>query len=279
MDAAATAIPTTRLPAGERIPVLGQAPRGRPADSAHRRGQLTALRTGIELGMKLIATAADTEELVGEAIVRRRDDVFLVARLAPWQATRDGMAAACTTSLRRLDTETIDLYLLHGRGRIPLEETVEGFETLRQTGLIRHWGVADFHLTALAELFTVTNGCAAEELVYDVAHRGIEWDLLDGCRERGLPVLAYCPLESRGHRRLDELAARHGVTPAQLALAWLLDHEHLVAVPPCETAAQVEEHRAAVELRLDGHDHALLDEAFPPPLGPQPLERRPTAIQ
>jgi diketogulonate reductase-like aldo/keto reductase len=273
MDAAATAIRTVALPAGERVPVLGQAPR-RPADSAHHRAQVAALRTGIDLGMKLIATAPDTEELVAEAIVRRRDDVFLVARLAPWEATGDAMAEACRASLRRLDTERIDLHLLHGRGRIPLAEAVEGFETLRQAGLIRHWGVADFPLTALAELFTVTSRCAAEEVVYDLAHRGIEWDLLDGCRERGLPVLAHCPLESRGHPRLLELAARHGVTPAQLALAWVLDHEHLVAIPPCETPAQVEEHRAALGLRLDGHDHALLDDAFPPPRGPQPLERR-----
>jgi diketogulonate reductase-like aldo/keto reductase len=265
----------TALPGGEQIPVLGQAP-GRPADSAHRRGQLAALRTGIDLGMKLISTAPDTEELVGEAIVRRRDDVFLVARLAPWQATRHGMADACAASLRRLDTETIDLYLLHGRGRIPLEETVEGFETLRQARLIRHWGVADFPLSALAELLlTVSPDCAAEEVVYDLAHREAEWDLLDGCRDRGVPVLAYCPLESRGHPRLHELASHHHVTPAQLALAWVLDHEHVVAIPPCETPAQAHEHRAALELRLDGHDHNLLDEAFPPPLGPQPLEGRP----
>jgi diketogulonate reductase-like aldo/keto reductase len=138
--------------------------------------------------------------------------------------------------------------------------------------------VADFPMTVLAELLlTVSSDCAAEEVVYDLAHRGIEWDLLDGCRERGVPVLAYCPLESRGHPRLDELALRHGVTPAQIALAWVLDHEQLVAIPPCESPAQVHEHRAALELRLDGHDHAMLDEAFPPPLGPQPLERRPPA--
>jgi diketogulonate reductase-like aldo/keto reductase len=276
MGATATAIPTIALPAGERIPVLGQAPRGRPADSARRRSQVAALRSGIDLGMKVIAAAADTEELVGEAIVRRRDEVFLVARLAPQEATRAGMAAACTASLRRLGTEAIDLYLLHGRGQIPLAETVEGFEALRHAGLIRHWGVADFPLAALAELLlTVSNDCAAEEVVYDLAHRGVEWDLLDGAREHGLPVLAYCPLESRGHPRLDELALRHGVTPAQIALAWVLDHERLVAIAPGETPAQVLEHRAALELRLDGHDHAMLDEAFPPPLGPQPLERRP----
>jgi diketogulonate reductase-like aldo/keto reductase len=266
------------LPAGDPLPKLGLAPRASVPDSAEWRETRAALQAGIDLGLTLLSTGPDTETLVGEAIVRRRDEVFVVARLAPWEATTDGMAAACAASLRRLATDVIDLYLLHGRGDVPLEESAEAFETLRQGGLIRHWGVADYPLPALTELFLYTDRCAAEEIVYDLAHRGAEWDLLDGCRDHGMPVLACCPLQSRGHPRLGDLAARHRVTPAQLALAWVLSHEGMVAVPPVSTRAEVAEHHAALAIELDGHDYARLDEAFVPPLGPQPLERRPPAV-
>jgi diketogulonate reductase-like aldo/keto reductase len=267
-----TAIPTVRLPTGEPIPVLGQGTHGDTPDSAHRRREIAALRAGLDLGLTLIDAVAGAEPLVGEAIVRRRDDVFLVARLPAHQATRRGMVAACAASARRLGTEMLDLYLLQGRGPIPLEETIQGFEALREAGMIRHWGVAGFSLPALAELYIVTANCAAAEVRYDLERRAAEWDLLDRCRERGLPVLASTPMELRGHPRLAELAARHEATPSQVALAWLLSHEGLVAITPSEHPEQVAEHRAAVELQLDGHDHAMLDEAFPPPLGPQPLE-------
>ncbi len=266
------------LPAGDPLPKLGLAPRPSVPYSAEWREARAALQTGIDLGLTLLSTDPETETLVGEAIVRRRDEVFIVARLAPWEATADGMPAACAASLRRLATDVIDLYLLHGRGDVSLEESVEAFESLRRGGLIRHWGVADFPLPALTELFLYSDRCAAEEIVYDLAHRGAEWDLLDGCRDRGMPVLACCPLQSRGHPRLGELAARHRVTPAQLALAWVLSHEGMVAVPPVSTRAEVTDLHAALAIELDGHDHARLDEAFPPPLGPQPLERRPPAV-
>jgi diketogulonate reductase-like aldo/keto reductase len=266
------------LHAGDPLPKLGLAPRASVPYSAEWREARAALQAGIDLGLTLLSTGPDTETLVGEAIVRRRDEVFVVARLAPWEATMNHMAAACTASLRRLTTDVIDLYLLHGRGDVPLEESAEAFETLRQGGLIRHWGVADYPLPALTELFLYTDRCAAEEIVYDLAHRGAEWDLLDACRDHGLPVLACCPLQSRGHPRLGELAARHQVTPAQLALAWVLSHEGIVAVPPVSTRAEVAEYHAALAIELDGHDHARLDEAFVPPLGPQPLERRPPAL-
>jgi diketogulonate reductase-like aldo/keto reductase len=256
------------------LPQLGLTARPSPRDSAEWRESRAALGEAIDAGMTLFSTAPDTEELVGEAIVRRRDDVLLIARVAPWEATVDGMAEACADSLRRLATDRIDLSLLHGRGDVSLEESIEGFETLREAGLIREWGVADFNLVALTELSLYSDRCAADEVVYDLGHRAAEWDVLDGCRERGIAPLAYCPLESRGHPRLGELAARHGVTPAQLALAWMLSHEGVVALPPCETRAEVELYRSAREIELDGHDHAWLDDAFPPPLGPQPLERR-----
>jgi diketogulonate reductase-like aldo/keto reductase len=254
------------------------APRPSLPGGAEWREARAALEMGIDLGLTLLSTGPRTETLVGEAMVRRRDEAFVVARLAPWEATTDGMAAACAASLRRLATDVIDLYLLHGHGDVPLEESAGAFETLRQSGLIRHWGVADYPLPALAELLLYTDRCAAEEIVYDLAHRGAEWDLLDVCRENGMPVLACCPLQSRGHPRLDDLAARHRVTPAQLGLAWVLSHEGMVAVPPVSTRAEVAEYHAALAIELDGHDYARLDEAFAPPLGPHPLERRPPAV-
>jgi diketogulonate reductase-like aldo/keto reductase len=256
------------------LPQLGLTARPSLRDSAEWRESRAALGEAIDAGLTLFSTAPDTETLVGEAIVRRRDDVLLIARVAPWEATVDGIAQACQASLRRLATDRIDLYLLHGRGDVSLEESVEGLETLREADLIRAWGVAEFNRVALTELSLYSDRCAADEVLYDLAHRAVEWDVLDGCRERGMALLAYCPLESRGHPRMAELAARHGVTPAQLALAWVLSHEGLVALPPCQTRADVELYRSAREIELDGHDHAWLDDDFPPPLGPQPLERR-----
>jgi diketogulonate reductase-like aldo/keto reductase len=271
MSVPAAALGTTPLPTGEPIPVLGQAAR-RALDAASRREEIAGLRHGIDLGMTLIDAAPDAEQLAAEAIVWRRDDVFLVAKLAPREATADAMAAACAATLRRLGTDRLDLYLLHGRGDVSLVEAADGFAALREAGLIRHWGVADFGMTALAELLTLTSGCAAVEVRYDLARRAAEWDLLDRCRQQAITVLAYTSLEFRGSLRLHDLAARHRATPAQVALAWLLSHEGLAAVVPAESPEQAEEHRAAAELPLDGHDYAMLDDAFPPPLGPQPLE-------
>jgi diketogulonate reductase-like aldo/keto reductase len=272
MSAPATAIRTARLATGERIPVLGQGTRGY-GDGARRRREVAALRAGIDLGLTVIDVSPGAEALVGTAITRRRDEVFLIARLPARDATRDGVAAACAASLRRLGTDRIDLYLLHGRGPVPLAESVEAFAEARSAGTIRQWGVAEFGLPALAELLTLGARCAADEVRYDLAHREAEWDLRDACREHGVILLAAAAPEPPAHPRLHELATRHAVTPAQLALAWVLSHEALVAIAPSDTPEQVARNRAAVELRLDGHDHALLDDAFPPPLGPQRLER------
>jgi diketogulonate reductase-like aldo/keto reductase len=260
---------TVRLRSGESVSALGQGVHDLPPDAATRRARIRALHHGIDLGMTLIDTAPDTEQLVGDAIARHRDEVFLVGRLPVTRASE--MAGACTRTLRRLGTDRLDLYLLHGRDSADLEATVDGFERLRAAGLIRYWGVADFSLPALAELFLITTECAAEEVRYDLAHRGVEWDLLDRCRERDVLVLAFTPLELQPHPRLFEVAERHGATPNQISLAWLLSHEGLAAIAPAETPEQAEEHRAAAEIRLDGHDHAMLDDAFPPPLGPRPL--------
>jgi diketogulonate reductase-like aldo/keto reductase len=276
------AMPVTRLPSGEPVPVVGQGTWRFAEDPARAREEIDALRLGLDLGMTLIDTAemyADgrAERLVGQAIAGRRDEVFLVSKVLPQHATREGMAAACRDSLRRLATDVLDLYLLHWRGRVPLEETVEGFLALQRAGAIRHWGVSNFALVDMAELFTIPEGraCATDQVLFNLAHRSIEWDLLDWCRERGLPVMAYSPIEQGrllGHPVLHELASEHGATPAQIALAWVLHHEGVVAIPRSDSPEHIEENRAAVDLRLEGHDWARLNDAFPPPVGPQPLE-------
>jgi diketogulonate reductase-like aldo/keto reductase len=247
---------------------LGQAARGTPPDHARRRAAVAALRDGLDLGITVIDTDRDGEELVADAISRRRDEAYLVGRLRPG----DRMVQACERSLRRLQTDHIDLYLLHGRGRVQLDATADGFAELQAAGLIREWGVADFTMTQLAELLTLTTGCAAEEVRYDLQCRAAEYDVLEGCRSHGLKLLAYSDLKLRAHPRLGELAQRHHVTPAQLELAWLLSHEGVVAIVPAETPELAAEHHAAAKLELDGHDFAMLDDAFPPPLGPQPLD-------
>jgi diketogulonate reductase-like aldo/keto reductase len=279
---ATRAIPATPLPSGELIPVLGQGTWGFAESPARECQEIWALRRGLELGMTLIDTAemyADggAEELIGRAIATRRDEVFLVSKVLPQHANLRGMVAACQASLRRLETDVLDLYLLHWRGRIPLEETLDGFLTLQHAGLIRHWGVSNFAVADMAELFTLPEGraCATDQVFFNLAHRGIEWDLLDWCRERGLPVMAYSPIEQGRlleHPVLREVAASHGATPAQIALAWVLEHQGVVAIPRAGSVEHVEENRGAVDVRLTPHDHRRLNDAFPAPLGPQPLE-------
>jgi diketogulonate reductase-like aldo/keto reductase len=257
------------VPGTDSVPVLGQSVHDEPPDAATRRARIAALDHGIDLGLTLIDTAPDGEELVGDAIVRRRDDVFLVARVPVARA--DDLTGACSRTLRRLGTDRLDLYLLHGRGSVDLETVVDGLERLRAAGLTGHWGVADFSLPSLTELLLTSASCAADEIRYDLAHRGVEWDLLDQCRERGVLVLASASLELPPQPRLFEVAERHGATPTQISLAWLLSHENLAAIAPAETPEHAEAYRAATEIQLDGHDHAMLDDGFPPPLGPLPL--------
>jgi diketogulonate reductase-like aldo/keto reductase len=265
------AVGTVQLRSGESMPVLGQSVHDHSHDAAARQAAIDAVRRGIELGMTLIDVAPGAEELVGDAIVRCRDDAFVVARLPVARA--GDLAGACSRTLRRLRTDRVDLYLLHGRGSVDLDETADGLERLRAAGLIRYWGVADFSLPSLTEMLLTNAGCTADEVRYDLAHRGAEWDLIDRCREREVLVLASTSLALRPHPRLFEIAERHGATPNQIELAWLLSHEGVVAIAPAESRELAEEYRGAAEIQLDGHDHAMLDDGFPPPLGPVPLAR------
>jgi diketogulonate reductase-like aldo/keto reductase len=279
---AVTMLPAVQLPAGQRIPILGQGT-WHLGQGRHPRGdELRALREGIDLGMTLIDTAemygaGASEKLVGEAIRGRRDEVFLVSKVLPAHASRSGTVGACRASLRRLGIDQLDLYLLHWPGMIPLEQTVEGFEDLRSEGLIRHWGVSNFDVADMERLPALAHGSAVQtdEVLYNLARRGIELDLLPFCLSRGLPIIAYSPLlQGRllQHPVLRGIAAQHRTTAAEVALAWVLTHAGICAIPEAGTVAHVRQNRAALDLELSELDLLKLDEAFPPPLEPQPLE-------
>ena len=279
---AVTALRLVALPSGERIPALGQGTWRFADDSRHRQDEIEALRLGLDLGMTLIDTAemygdGAAEELIGEAIAGRRDEVFLVSKVLPDNATRSGTIAACERSLRRLQTDRIDLYLLHWRSRRSLGGTVAACVELLRAGKIRYWGVSNFDVADMEELAAVADGSdtAANQVLYNLARRGIEYDLLPWCRGRNVPVMAYSPGE-QGHQLdrpvLKRGAGRLGATPAQVALAWLLRHDDVIAIPKAATSAHVRENRAALDLRLGERDLADLDRAFPPPKAPRPLE-------
>ena len=269
------------LPDGTRVPALGQGTWRMGEDRRARKAEVAALRLGIELGLTLIDTAemygeGGAEEVVGEAIRGQRDRVFIVSKVYPHNAGRRAVVAACDRSLRRLGIDAIDLYLLHWRGAVPLAETVEGFEALRRAGKIARWGVSNLDVADMEELWSVGGtACATDQVLYNVAERGIEFDLIPWCSDRAVPVMAYSPVGQGGRllrqEALAEVAARHGATPAQVALAWTLRLPGVIAIPKASTAAHVRENARAATLRLTEEDHATLDAAFPPPARKRPL--------
>jgi len=255
---------------------------------ARRQSEIEALRLGLDLGMTLIDTAemygdGAAEELIGEAIEGRRDKVFLVSKVYPHNATLRGTPAACERSLRRLKTDYLDLYLLHWRGAVPIAETLMAFQSLKRAGRILDYGVSNFDVDDMKEADALPGGedIATDQVLYNPEHRGIEWDLLPLCRVRGIPIMAYSPIEhpSKGQRgMLDHpvllaIAACHGATPAQVALAWLLQRD-VVAIPKASNPEHVRENRAALDLALTKEDLKELDRAFPPPHRKVPLEMR-----
>jgi diketogulonate reductase-like aldo/keto reductase len=277
-----TGIRTTNLPSGEPVPVLGQGTWGMGEDLSRRASEIAALRLGIDIGMTLIDTAemyagGGAEQVVGEAIAGRRADVFLVSKVLPSHATRRGTIAACEASLRRLGTDRLDLYLLHWRGMVPLEETIGAFEELKRTGLIRHWGVSNFDIDDMLEVMDVPGGRGVEtdQVLYNLTRRGIEWNLLPWCQENGLPIMAYSPIEQGrliGHPVLRGIAVRHKATSAQVALAWVVSHPGVCAIPEAGTPEHVRENFGALQVVLREDDVVELDAAFPPPPRPVPLE-------
>ena len=269
------------LPSGETVPALGQGTWTMGERPSVRAREIATLRAGLDLGLTLIDTAEMygeglAEALVAEAIEGRRDEVFIVSKVYPHNASRRGVAAACERSLARLATDRIDLYLLHWRGSVPLAETVRGFEDLQRAGKIRHWGVSNLDLADMRELWSVPGGAqaATNQLLYNLDRRGIEWDLLPWLRERGVPVMAYSPIEQGRllrHRGLRAFAQRHGMTPAQAALAWLLRRDDVIAIPKASSPERVKENAGALAHRLDAAQLAELDALFAPPDRAEPL--------
>ncbi|MFJ4195059.1 aldo/keto reductase [Pseudomonas sp. NPDC089534] len=258
--------------AGVQVPVIGQGTWRMGEDRSAHRSEVAALRSGIEQGMNLIDTAemygeGGAETVVGEAIAGLRDQVFLVSKVYPHNASRQGIPQACERSLRRLGTERIDLYLLHWRGQYPLEETVEAFERLREAGKIGRWGVSNFDVDDLEELSVPA--CATNQVLYNLEERGIEFDLLPWCQHQRMPLMAYCPIGQGGALlaapALQEIAARHGATPAQVSLAWILRQDGVIAIPKAVRPEHVRLNAQAAQLQLDAGDLAALDRVFQAP--------------
>ena len=269
------------LPGGESVPALGMGTWMIGEDAATRAEEIASLQHGIDLGMALIDTAemygeGASEKLVGEAIRGRREQVFLVSKVYPHNAGRKAAQAACERSLRRLGIECLDLYLLHWRGSEPFAETIAAFETLKAQGKIRHWGVSNLDTEDLQEWVDTPGGAAVavDQVLYNLTRRGIEWDLLPWCQTRRIPVMAYSPIEQARllrHSGLCELAGRLGMTPAQVALAWLLQRDAVIAIPKTSTRQHLEENFAALRFSLEADAVAELDRLFPPPRRATPL--------
>jgi len=272
---------SVELPSAKRVPALGQGTWQMEERGGGRAEAIEALRLGVDLGMTVIDTAAmygggKAAEIVGEAIAGRRDQVFLVSKCYPQNASRKRMVEACARSLRRLGTDRIDLYLLHWPGSVPIEETLDTFMRLKDEGKILDYGISNFDARGIQRVWSAQGGggIVTDQVLYNLSERGIEWDLLPWCRKRGLPLMAYTPLGQGALLRdpaLARVGRRHGATPAQVALAWLLSRDGVLASPQAGRVAHVRDNRKAADIVLDAQDLAELDAAFPPPAGPSPL--------
>ena len=274
-------LPTVTLSSGATVPALGLGTWQMGEDPAQAAKEVKALQAGMNLGLTLVDTAemyaeGGAEEIVGKAINGRRDEIFLVSKVYPWNASREGTIAACERSLERLRTDRLDLYLLHWRDEHPIAETVAAFEELRNQGKIGAWGVSNFDLDDMQELMTVPGGenCAVNQVLYNLSRRGVEHDLLPWCQKQGIAVMAYSPIEQGKLLRSEALvrvAKAYQATPAQVALAFLLEREGVIAIPKSSNAGRVAENRDAASLDLTDDDLQALDAAFPPPSRKTPL--------
>lgn len=274
-------MPQVTLPDGERVPAFGQGTWHMGENRRIAAAEEAALKLGIDLGFDLIDTAemygsGTAEEIVGRAIAGRRDRLFIVSKVLPYNASQEGVVEACERSLKRLGTDQIDLYLLHWRGSVPLAETLAGFARLQRDGKIRHHGVSNFGIADMQEWVALAGGAtvAANQILYNLSRRGPEWELIPWCRERRVAIMAYTPLEQGrilGNRALAEVAARHGASPAQVALAWLLRQDGLMVIPKATRPEHVRDNYGALGVELTDDDLAALDRAFPPPKGHTPL--------
>lgn len=271
---------TVTLPDGTPVPALGQGTWRMGDDRARRPEEVAALRLGLDLGLTLIDTAemygsGGAEEVVGEAIAGRRDEVFLVSKVYPHNATREGVRAACARSLDRLGVERLDLYLLHWRGNVPLAETLAGFRDLLEAGAIARFGVSNFDTQDMEELWSLPGGeaCATNQVLYNVVERGPEYGLLPALEARGAPLMAYSPVGqgTLPTRELAPIAEKHGATAHRVALAFVLSRAGTIAIPKAVREAHLRDNRAALDLVLDDEDRATLDRLFPPPRAKTPL--------
>jgi diketogulonate reductase-like aldo/keto reductase len=264
------------LRTGETVPQLGQGTWKMGDVKSQRAAEARALRRGIDLGMTLIDTAemyaeGGAEEVVAEAAKGQRDKLFIVSKVYPHNASRNGAVEACERSLKRLKTDRIDLYLLHWPSSQPGADTVAAFEELRRVGKIRHWGISNFDAKGMANVMAQTGGghCAANQVLYNLGERGIEWDLLKACRDAKVAVMAYTPLgrgSIAGNKAVVEVARRHGVPPATVALAWTMRDPNVISIPKAGSLEHVEANRQAADLALTAEDIAGLDKAYPAPM-------------
>jgi len=279
---------TVHLPAatphgtGEQIPALGQGTWEMGDSARTRNAEIAALKTGVDLGMTVIDTAemygeGESEKLIADALKDRRDELFIVSKVYPHNGSESGVKAACERSLKRLQTDRIDLYLLHWRGGEDLEGVIGGFKTLKAQGKIRHWGVSNFDTEDMVELFALENGnrCATNQILYNVARRGPEFELLPWLRERNMPAMAYSPVDHARlpkHSVLDDIAKARGLSAMQVALAWVLQQPQVIAIPKAGTVAHVIENAAARDVNLSTEELSLIDTQFKPPKAKRPLE-------
>ncbi len=277
-----TTIPTITLPSGRAMPVFGVGT-WRMGESARvRADEVKAVRAAIERGVTLIDTAemygdGEAESIVADATGSRRDELFIVSKVLPNNSSKRGTITACERSLKRLKTGRIDLYLLHWRGGTPLSETISAFQELKTAGMILDWGVSNFDIDDMRELAALDRDkeCATNQVLYNLTRRGIEFDLVPFCRERGISVMAYSPLEQArmlGDAALKDVAQRHKATPAQVALAWLLRQPGIVTIPKATSLKHLDENIAALDLKLTADDLKTLDARFPPPKRATPLD-------
>ncbi|MCM0018487.1 MAG: aldo/keto reductase [Tagaea sp.] len=265
---------TTKLPDGEAVAQFGLGTWRMGESKAKAAAELAALRAGLDKGVRLIDTAemygeGGAEEILGQALAGRRDEVFVVSKVYPHNASRRGVAEACARSLKRLKTDRIDLYLLHWRGNHPLAETVAGFEALKKAGQIRHWGVSNFDTPDMDDLIAAGgDACAANQVLYNLGRRSLETGLLDWCRKRRVPIMAYSPLEQGRLPKspaLAKIAAAKGASPAQIMLAWAARFPDVMVIPKATNPAHLAENIAAMDVVLSDADIAALDAAHPAP--------------
>ena len=272
--------PCVSLADGVEVPVLGLGTWHMGESPAARAREVAALREGVARGMTLIDTAemygdGGAEEIVADALDGERERCFVVSKVLPQHASAKGVVVACERSLARLRTDHLDLYLLHWRGRVPLAETVRAFEGLRRDGRIRRWGVSNFDVDDMEELMALPDGrhCAANQVLYHLTERGIEWTLVDLCRRHRVAIMAYSPFDEGrllASRALASIAAHVDATPAQVALAWLIAR-NVIAIPKSAHVRHVHDNAAAADLRLTGAMLAEIDAAFRPPSHATPL--------